>query len=136
MFPILAAARIRVKEDHRHPAASRILVPEPHSGKIRIGLARLWIGQNRPENDVNQQADSLQFALPFFPSSLWFAGMLGDAMSTVKTQIQAGEAVHRRYWIFSPAQDLAFVLLTPLLILGTFALARRGGWMDALLTFA
>ncbi len=44
--------------------------------------------------------------------------------------------VNARYWIFSPIQDLAFVLLTPLLILGTFSAARRGGWMDGLLTFA
>ena len=53
-------------------------------------------------------------------------------MSTVKTQIEAGS----RYWIFGPVQDLAFVLFTPLLILGTFAAARRGAWMDGLLTFA
>ncbi len=47
-------------------------------------------------------------------------------MSTVKRQL----------WIFGPAQDTAFVLFTPLLILGTFAAARRGAWMDGLLTFA
>jgi len=40
-----------------------------------------------------------------------------------------------RYWIFSPLKDLAFVLLTPLPILLAFAVARRGGWMDGLLTF-
>src|SRR6185369_10004240 len=62
--------------------------------------------------------------------------MLGDAMSTVKTQIQPAEGVAARYWIFSPVQDMAFVLLTPLLILGTFAAAQRRGWMDGLLTFA
>src|SRR5262249_20756223 len=62
--------------------------------------------------------------------------MLGDTMSTVKTQIQAGEAVAGRYWIFSPFLDMAFVLFTPFLILGTFAAARRGGWMNGLLAFA
>jgi Tfp pilus assembly protein PilF len=62
--------------------------------------------------------------------------MLGDTMSAVKTQIQAGGPVAARHWIFSPAQDLMFVLGTPLLILGTFALARRGAWTDGLLTFA
>jgi tetratricopeptide (TPR) repeat protein len=41
----------------------------------------------------------------------------------------------RRYWIFSPLQDLTFVLLTPLPILLAFAVARRGGWTDGLLTF-
>ncbi|PYS52508.1 MAG: hypothetical protein DMG13_15985 [Acidobacteria bacterium] len=39
------------------------------------------------------------------------------------------------YWIFGPLQDMAFVLLTPLPILLTFAAARRGGWTDGLLTF-
>src|SRR5437867_7357178 len=48
-------------------------------------------------------------------------------MSSARTQI---------YWIFSPAQDMAFVLFTPVLILGTFAVAQRAGWLDALLTFA
>src|SRR5262245_44610869 len=62
--------------------------------------------------------------------------MLGDAMSSVKTQIQPDAAVAPRSWIFSPAQDMAFILFTPLLILGTFALARRGAWMDGLLAFA
>src|SRR5205809_2876624 len=38
-------------------------------------------------------------------------------------------------WIFSPLQDMTFVLLTPLLILLTFAAARRGGWINGLLTF-
>src|SRR5262245_17887140 len=41
-----------------------------------------------------------------------------------------------RYWIFSPLQDMAFVLFTPLLILITFAAAQRGGWMDGLIAFA
>jgi tetratricopeptide (TPR) repeat protein len=40
-----------------------------------------------------------------------------------------------RYWIFSPLKDLTFVLLTPLPILLAFAVARRGGWTDGLLTF-
>jgi tetratricopeptide (TPR) repeat protein len=57
-------------------------------------------------------------------------------MAAVKTQIPASEPAPDRYWIFSPVQDLTLVLGTPLLILGTFALARRGGWMDGLLTFA
>src|SRR5262245_24595416 len=62
--------------------------------------------------------------------------MLGNAMSTVKIQIQPGRGVATRYWIFSPVQDTLFVLFTPLLILGTFAAARRGGWMNGLLAFA
>jgi Tfp pilus assembly protein PilF len=37
--------------------------------------------------------------------------------------------------MFSPFKDMAFVLLTPLPILLSFAAARRGGWMDGLLTF-
>ena len=57
-------------------------------------------------------------------------------MSSVKTQMQAAEPVAARYWILGPIQDIAFVLFTPLLILGTFAAARHGGWMDGLLTFA
>ena len=57
-------------------------------------------------------------------------------MSTVKTQIQHGPGVAARYWIFSPVHDIAFILFTPLLILGTFAAARRGGWMNGLLAFA
>ena len=57
-------------------------------------------------------------------------------MSAVKTEIQRSESVSARYWIFSPVQDMAFILGTPLLILGTFAVARRAGWMDGLLTFA
>jgi tetratricopeptide (TPR) repeat protein len=62
--------------------------------------------------------------------------MLGDTMSAVKSQIQAGESVLNRYWIFGPARDLAFILGTPLLILGTFAAAQRGGWINGLLGFA
>jgi len=60
----------------------------------------------------------------------------------VKTQPQPAEPAvvltsqpWSRYWIFSPLQDMAFVLLTPLPILLTFAAARRGGWSDGLLTF-
>src|SRR5207247_2388070 len=59
-----------------------------------------------------------------------------------KTQAQPAEAAAdstlRRwsgYWIFSPFEDMAFVLLTPLPILLAFAAARRGGWTDGLLTF-
>src|SRR3954470_12654467 len=62
--------------------------------------------------------------------------MVGDGMSTVKTQIYPVESVLGRYWIFGPFQDMVFVLLTPVLILATFAAARRGAWMDGLLTFA
>src|SRR5262245_62064762 len=62
--------------------------------------------------------------------------MLGDGMSSVKTQMQATVSAAGRNWIFGPIQDLAFILVTPLLIFGTFAAARRGGWMDGLLTFA
>jgi hypothetical protein len=61
--------------------------------------------------------------------------MLGDTMSSVQTQIPAGAAT-ARYWIFSPLQDMAFVLATPLLILVTFAAAGKGEWMNGLLTFA
>jgi tetratricopeptide (TPR) repeat protein len=39
------------------------------------------------------------------------------------------------HWIFSPLQDMTFVLLTPLLILLTLAAAGRAGWVDGLLTF-
>ena len=41
-----------------------------------------------------------------------------------------------RYWIFSPPQDVLFVLSTPLLILAAFAAAQRGGWLDGLVAFA
>ena len=57
-------------------------------------------------------------------------------MSTVKTQIEPGQRVAARYWIFSPVQDAVFILFTPLLILATFAAARRGGWMNGMLAFA
>jgi len=53
--------------------------------------------------------------------------MLGNAMSTVKTQIEPAERIGARYWIFSPVQDTVFILFTPILILGAFAAARRGG---------
>src|SRR5215471_5357930 len=76
------------------------------------------------------------FLLPFLPNSREFIGMLGNAMSTVKMQIQPSQGVGARYWIFSPVQDIVFVLFTPLLILGAFAAARRGGWMNGLLAFA
>jgi Tfp pilus assembly protein PilF len=63
--------------------------------------------------------------------------MLGDTMSAVKTQLEAvATPVARSYWIFGPLQDMAFILGTPLLILAAFAAARRGAWMDGLLTFA
>src|SRR5438552_14066677 len=39
------------------------------------------------------------------------------------------------YWMFSPLQDMAFALLTPIPIVLAFSVARRAGWMDALLTF-
>src|SRR5262245_39566453 len=39
------------------------------------------------------------------------------------------------YWIFSPARDLSFVLLTPVVILLTFAAAERGVWTDGLVAF-
>src|SRR6266446_2456534 len=39
------------------------------------------------------------------------------------------------YWILGPLQDMAFVLLTPLPILLTFAAAQRGGWVDGLVAF-
>jgi len=39
------------------------------------------------------------------------------------------------WWAFSPAQDLAFILLTPLALLLLFQAAGRGGWMDGLLAF-
>jgi Tfp pilus assembly protein PilF len=58
--------------------------------------------------------------------------MLGDTMSAVQPQIQPRSS----YWIFSPLQDMVFVLFTPLAILLTFAAADRGGWMNGLLTFA
>src|SRR5688500_11010732 len=61
---------------------------------------------------------------------------------TAKTQDPPIEAVSqpggvRRSgsWIFSPAKDLSFVLLTSLVILLFVAAARRGGWIDALLAF-
>src|SRR5262245_61041826 len=38
-------------------------------------------------------------------------------------------------WILGPWNDVAFVLLTPLLILLAFAAAQRGGWIDGLLAF-
>ena len=60
----------------------------------------------------------------------------------LKTQRRPGESDAESggwwqsdYWIFSPLQDMTFVLLTPLLILLTFAAARRGGWINGLLTF-
>ncbi|MBI4475423.1 MAG: tetratricopeptide repeat protein [Acidobacteria bacterium] len=40
------------------------------------------------------------------------------------------------YWIFSPLQDLAFILVTPLPILLVFTTAQRGGWIDALVAVA
>src|SRR5215212_9309054 len=43
--------------------------------------------------------------------------------------------IRSSYWIFSPLQDLMFVLLTPLAIVLAFAAARRGGWVDGLITF-
>ena len=54
--------------------------------------------------------------------------------STNEKAVESGPP-QSRYWIFSPLQDMAFVLLTPLPILLAFAVARRTGWMDGLLTF-
>jgi Flp pilus assembly protein TadD len=42
----------------------------------------------------------------------------------------------RNYWAFGPIHDLAFVLLTPLAILLTFAIAGRMNWLDGLIAFA
>jgi Flp pilus assembly protein TadD len=42
----------------------------------------------------------------------------------------------RNYWAFGPVHDLAFVLLTPLAILLTFAVAGRMNWLDGLIAFA
>src|SRR5215831_11705551 len=44
--------------------------------------------------------------------------------------------VERRYWIFSPLQDMTLVMFTPVLILLVFAAAQYGAWMDGLLAFA
>lgn len=63
-------------------------------------------------------------------------------MMLKKTQRRPGEAdadsggSRSGYWIFSPLQDMTFVLLTPLPILLTFAAAQRGGWVDGLIAFA
>jgi Tfp pilus assembly protein PilF len=74
---------------------------------------------------------------PLEPASLaWLTVVLiwCGAMSAVKTQFQTSATAPAR-WIFGPVEDLAFVLATPALILGIFAAARRGAWMDGLLTF-
>jgi tetratricopeptide (TPR) repeat protein len=60
--------------------------------------------------------------------------MLGDIMSAVQTQIPRNTAAPS-HWIFGPLHDMAFVVLTPLPILLTFAVAQRRAWMDGLLTF-
>ncbi|MBI4473660.1 MAG: tetratricopeptide repeat protein [Acidobacteria bacterium] len=39
------------------------------------------------------------------------------------------------FCIFSPFQDLVFILLTPLLILLTFSAAKYGGWTESLVLF-
>lgn len=39
-------------------------------------------------------------------------------------------------WILGPFRDMTFVLLTPLPILVTFAVAQRGTWTDGLVAFA
>src|SRR5262249_3461901 len=117
-------------------AASSVLVPKPHSGEVSVCFACLRKGRSRYKNDTHQQPDSPHFCLPFLPNSQGFIGMLVNAMSTVKTQIEPGRRVAARYWIFSPVQDMIFILFTPILILGAFAAARRGGWMNGLLAFA
>src|SRR5207249_4061828 len=48
----------------------------------------------------------------------------------------SGGSPRSRYWIFSPGQDTAFVLLTPLAILLTFLAARRTGSVNGLIAFA
>jgi Tfp pilus assembly protein PilF len=55
--------------------------------------------------------------------------------STNASGADSGGGTQSGYWIFSPLQDMTFVLLTPLPILLAFAAARRTGWMDGLLTF-
>jgi tetratricopeptide (TPR) repeat protein len=40
-----------------------------------------------------------------------------------------------KYWIFSPGKDLAFILLTPIPILLSFVVAKRGGFVDGLVAF-
>src|SRR5262245_31455008 len=67
--------------------------------------------------------------------------MLGDTMSTVQTQIQSvsggglSESARTGYWISGPVADLVLILVTPLPILATFALARRGARIDWLIAF-
>src|SRR5262249_24391167 len=100
MFPILTAACIGMKEYDSNAAASSVLVPKPHSGEVSVRFACLRKGRSRYKNDTHQQPDSPHFCLPFLPNSQGFIGMLGNAMSTVKTHIEPGRRVAARYWIF------------------------------------
>lgn len=51
------------------------------------------------------------------------------------SSVDPGGMARPGYWIFSPLQDMAFVMFTPLLILLTFALAGSSGWTNGLLAF-
>jgi molybdate transport system substrate-binding protein len=61
--------------------------------------------------------------------------MMAKIQAATAVPADSGSWPLSRYWMFSPLQDAAFVLLTPVPILLAFFIARRAGWMDALLTF-
>ncbi len=61
--------------------------------------------------------------------------MLNAERPVEKSSVDPGAGTRPGYWIFGPLPDMAFILLTPLPILLTFALARSGGWMNGLLAF-
>src|SRR6185503_5409178 len=46
VFPVLAAAGIRMQENNRHATAPAVLVPEAHARKVRVCFARLGKGQS------------------------------------------------------------------------------------------